>query len=287
MERERNFWIAGGDLRQLKLAALLEADGHTVHKQALEKAAPSEAAPEPGMDAGRAHCVILPLPVTRDGALNAPFAARPYQLSEVLDQLTPGQIVCGGLISEEVAEAAKARRLRLYDYYAREECKVLNAVPTAEGAIQVAMENMETTLHGARVLVIGFGRVGKLCAHRMAQLGARVTVAARDCAAWAWAEAYGYETEDARRLEYWLGAYELIINTVPALVLDRAHLARVQSTAVIIDLASSPGGVDFEAAKSMGVKALSLPGIPGRTAPVTAAKAIQTSIYNLLHELGV
>lgn len=46
-------------------------------------------------------------------------------------------------------------------------------------------------------------------------------------------------------------------------------------------------GVDFEAAKSLGIRAVNLPGIPGKTAPITAAKAIRDSIYNILHELGV
>lgn len=121
---------------------------------------------------------------------------------------------------------------------------MLYAVPTAEGAIQVAMENMDTTLHGSRALVIGFGRVGKLVAHRLQSLGARVTISARKCEDWAWAQAYGYGTEDSMRLEYWMGGFDLIVNTVPALILNRAHLERVQPGAFIIDLASIPGGVD-------------------------------------------
>lgn len=120
----------------------------------------------------------------------------------------------------------------------------MHTVPTAEGAIQVAMENMDTTLHGSRALVIGFGRVGKLTAHRLQSLGARVTVAARKCEDWAWAQAYGYGTEDSMRLEYWMGGFDLIVNTVPAKILNRAHLERVQPGAFIIDLASLPGGVD-------------------------------------------
>lgn len=289
MERERNFWIVGGDLRQLRLAQQLEGDGHTVHTVALEKAVTEQEESAPMSDAARAHCVVLPLPVTKGTGdeLNAPFAQEPLKLSDVLDQLHPGQVVCGGMLSQQVRDAASVRGLRLFDYYEREECKIANAVPTAEGAIQVAMENMPMTLHGARVLVIGFGRVGKLCAHRMQQLGARVTVAARRCEDWAWAQAYGYETEDSGRLQYWLGGYDLIVNSVPAMVLDRAHLERVQPGVVIIDLASAPGGVDYAAAKELGLRAMSLPGIPGRTAPVTAAKAIRDAIYNILHELGV
>lgn len=50
---------------------------------------------------------------------------------------------------------------------------VANAVPTGEGAVQVAMEELPFTLHSARVLILGFGRVGKLTAHRMGALGPR------------------------------------------------------------------------------------------------------------------
>lgn len=287
MDQERNFWVVGGDLRQLRLAEILENDGNTVHTEALEMGLPGGVKAGSVTDAARAHCVILPLPVLKGGLLNTPLSEKQYTLDDILDRLHPGQIVCGGMLSEEVVRQAEERGLRLFDYYDREECKIANAVPTAEGAIQVAMENMATTLHGSRALVIGFGRVGKLTAHRLQNMGARVTVAARRCEDWAWAQAYGYGTEDSMRLEYWMGGYTLIVNTVPALILDRAHLERVQPGAFIIDLASLPGGVDMEAAKSLGLRAISLLGIPGKTAPVTAARAIRDSIYNLLHELGV
>ena len=288
MDQERNFWVVGGDLRQLKLAELLEADGNTVHTAAFDTGIPEGRETSAFVDAARAHCVILPLPVLgEDGLLNAPFSRKEVTLEEILDQLHPGQVVCGGLLSEQVIKEAEKRSLRLFDYYEREECKIANAVPTAEGAIQVAMENMPTTLHGSRVLVIGYGRVGKLCAHRFKNLGAKVTVAARSCEDWAWAKAFGYGVEDSRRLLHWLGGYGLIINTVPVMMLDREHLERVSQGVFIIDLASKPGGVDLVAAREMGINALSLPGIPGRSAPVSAAKAIGEAVYNVLHEWGV
>ena len=63
MDRERNIWVVGGDLRQRALARLLREDGHTVHIAALEG---EGLAPEPlGPGLALAHCVILPLPVTQ------------------------------------------------------------------------------------------------------------------------------------------------------------------------------------------------------------------------------
>lgn len=162
---------------------------------------------------------------------------------------------------------------------------IASALPTAEGAVQVAMEELPFTLHSARVLILGFGRVGKLTAHRMGALGAKVTVAAKAYEDLSWAAAYGYETVRLEALGCELGGFDLILNTIPALVLDRQRLRWVTPKAFLLDLASAPGGVDRTAAEEFGLRVLSAPGLPGRTAPVTAAAAIRDAVYHILWEL--
>ena len=159
-----------------------------------------------------------------------------------------------------------------------------SALPTAEGAVQVAMEQLPFTLHGARVLVVGFGRVGKLTAHRMGCLGARMTVAAGDYGDLAWAAAYGWEGMRTETLSCELGAFDLIVNTVPALLLDESRLRWVNPEALLLDLASAPGGIDRTAAEKLGLRLMQAPGLPGRTAPVTAAAAIRDAVYHILWE---
>ena len=271
MDRERNFWIVGGDLRQRALARLLREDGHTVHIAALEGEGLVAEPLGPGL--ALAHCVILPLPVTRRGEiLHTPLSREEVTLPQLLDWLEPGQVLCGGMVDPQAAAAAQARGLRLLDYYAREEC-------------MVAMEELPLTLHSARVLILGFGRVGKLTAHRMGALGAKVTVCAQGYADLAWAAAYGHETMWLEKLGGELGGYDLIVNTIPAQVLDRRRLAWVHPGAFLLDLASAPGGVDQAAAKELGLRVLQAPGLPGRTAPVTAAAAIRDAVYHILWEL--
>lgn len=284
MDRERKFWLVGGDRRQQALARLLEEDGHTVHMTALEG---EGLRPEPlGPGTALAHCVLLPLPVTQGkGMLHTPLSKETLPLETLLAALEPGQILCGGLVSPSVRRAAEKRGLRVFDYYAREECMVANAVPTAEGAVQVAMEELPMTLHSARVLILGFGRVGKLTAHRMGALGAKVTVAARDYEDLAWAAAYGHETSRVADLSCELGGFDLVVNTIPAPILDRQRLTWVNPEAFLLDLASAPGGMDRTAAAELGLRVLSSPGLPGRTAPVTAAAAIRDAVYHILWEL--
>ena len=289
MRNELNFWVVGGDMRQAKLAELLSADGHTVHTYALEELGPLagvHAAEDLG-EAELADCVVLPLPAAGEGGrLNAPLSGAAHPMEEVLAALRPGQVVCAGRVDPATAALAEGRGLTLHDYFTREELAVANAVPTAEGAIQIAMEELPITLHGARVLVIGYGRLGRALAPRLSALGARVSVAARKYAALAWAESFNWGTERIGQLAGWLCGYDLVVNTVPAPVLGEAELEELKPDCLVIDLASKPGGVDFAAAARLGRKVVWALSLPGKTAPVTAGRAIQTAIYNILSELG-
>ena len=271
MRHELNFWVVGGDMRQAKLAEQLSDDGHTVHTYALDRAPEPVPDPQDSLeDAVLADCVILPLPAAGEGGmLNAPMSGRETALEEVMDALRPGQVVCAGRVTPELEALAERYELRLYDYFAREELAVANAVPTAEGAVQIAMEELPITLHRARVLVLGFGRLVKLAADL------------------AWAEAYGYGAERIDQLGGWLCAYDLVINTVPGRVLGAGYLADLKPGCLVVDLASKPGGVDLEAASQMGVRVIWALSLPGKVAPVTAGRAIRDTIYHILHELGV
>lgn len=289
MNHELNIWVVGGDLRQAKLAQLLSQDGHTVYTYALDQA---RDLPGPLPQAtlnrvGLADCVILPLPVSQDRELlNAPLSAGDYPLADILDRLSPGQFLCGGRVGERVHALAQQRDLTIRDYFAREELAIANAVPTAEGAVQLAMEHLPITIHGARVLVLGFGRVGRLAAHRFHALGARVTVAARKYDQLSWAQAMGFGAEHLEQLRGGLCGYDLIVNTVPARVLNRPELEDVKEDCLILDLASKPGGVDLGAAGELGLTVIWALSLPGKVAPVTAGAAIRDTIYNMLRELG-
>ncbi len=290
MKHELNIWVVGGDLRQARLAQLLAEDGHTVHTYALGQ--PQEqisglTAAASLRHADKADCVVLPLTIsTGGGLLNAPLSPSEHPLAPILDQFSPRQFLCGGRVDQETEELARERGLTIHDYFAREELAVANAVPTAEGAVQLAMEHLPITVHGARVLVIGFGRVGKLTAQRFQALGARVSVAARKYEQLAWAQAMGLGGEHLSNLKGWLCGYDLIVNTVPVRVLDREELEDVKPDCLILDLASKPGGVDLGAAGELGLTVIWALSLPGKVAPVTAGAAIRDTIYNMLREIG-
>lgn len=287
MLRAKNIWVAGGDPRQAALAALLADDGHSVHTYALEQGAgmKCEASME---EADRADCVILPLPAAgADGKLNAPLSERKHDLEEVLDALRPGQMVCAGMVGDGLRRMAQERELVLRDYFAREELAVLNSIPTAEGAIQIAMEELPITLHDARVLVLGFGRLGRALAPRLRALGARVWVSARRYEQRAAAECMGLGSEGVDHLPDWLCSYDLVFNTAPAQVLGVEELAALKEGALVIDLASRPGGVDMDAAAALGVRVVWALSLPGKVAPVTSGRYIKDTVYHIMEELDL
>lgn len=175
MKEKRSFWIVGGDLRQIKLAELLLEDGHQVQTYAVEQRPEQGKLPGDGIRCRgieEADCVILPLPVMAEhGILNSKLSDRRVPLQLIFQNLRPGQLVCAGKAPPEVRAMAEQAEVVFFDYFAREELEIANAVPTVEGAIQIAMEELPTTLFGTRVLVLGFGRLGKLLAHRLKGAG--------------------------------------------------------------------------------------------------------------------
>lgn len=282
--------VAGGDVRQAHLAALLRDSGCTVRTFALGSA-PVEgctAYAEPHPCFAGAQAVILPLPVQRgDGQLNAPLADAPYALSGVLDAIPSGTLTLAGSVPFWVHARAVQNNLHLIDYLTRDELAIRNAIPTCEGAIQLAMEQTDCTLHGAQCLVIGCGRIGALLARKLHALDACVTVSARAPRDFARIEAAGMRWLDTRRLAGRLAGFDLVFNTVPAPVLGETELEELKPGCVVIDLASLPGGIAPDLAAPPACRVLHALSLPGRVAPRSAARAIYDTVRAILQEEGI
>ena len=276
--------ILGGDLRQVCLARLLSEDGWMVTTWGLEKGGGDGGAPLDQALAG--NILLLPMPVCRNGMLPLPLTDTELEAERLWARLRYDQLLLGGMTGDLSRRLMADYGLTLLDYYNREETQVANAVPTAEGALQLAMESTDRTLHGSRCLIIGYGRIGRLLADRLLALGAEVTVSARKYGDLAWIEAWGCRSVQTGALTGQLDRFDLIFNTAPALILDGTRLRETREDCVIIDLASAPGGVDLEAAKRLSRRAIPAPGLPGKVAPRTAAAAIRDSVYHILEERG-
>ena len=278
------FAVIGGDLRAAYLAGELAADGYKVITTGFDSADLPPCVTGCTNPISLADCVILPLPVTAEGGtINAPFSRMRISLDQVLNAIRPDQYLLGGNIADSVRKEVEARGLTIDDYFGREELAVQNAVPTAEGAVQLAMEELPITLHGSHCLVTGYGRVARALVHLLVAIGAQVTVAVRKCADAAWAQTVGCDTVDIRRLEE-VGDFDVIFNTVPAMLFTRDVLENMDRDTLLIDLASRPGGVDFAAAADTQIKTIWALSLPGRVAPKSAGFIIKNTILNMVKE---
>ena len=278
-----HFAVVGGDLRSAYLAMALAAGGDFVYAAGFDQFSfPGIVRTCSVADAiARCDAVILPLPVSKDGqTLFAPYSSERMLLTSDWPELLARKAVfCGR--AETAPQTPEWQALRMLDYAAAPEFAMRNAIPTAEGAIQLALAESDRTLCGARCLVTGDGRIGRVLARLLAAFGADVTVAARKSADLAEIEGHGWRAVETERIGA-SGSYDLIFNTVPAQILDADALAHCASDAIVIELASAPYGVDFDAAKRLNIPVIPAPGLPGKTAPRTAGAIIRSVILHYM-----
>lgn len=282
------FGIIGGDRRQLATARMIAADGYTVYLSCFEKL--GNLVDSFGGSMGLEECIlcsdiiILPLPVTKDGAtLNTPYSTGKIIFNDEFARMFRGKIVFCPMKDKLIKTSKHWQDVKVYDFLNREEMQVCNAVPTAEGAIEIAMREYLGTINCSKCLITGYGRIGKVLAQMLKGLGADVYVSARRKESLAWIKLNGYTPIEHKNL-ITSGDFDIIFNTVPAQILDAHIMARIATNALIIDLASLPGGVDFESAKRMGIPTIHALSLPGKVAPKTSGEIIKNTIFNILEE---
>lgn len=285
--------IIGGDLRIVNLIELLAKDDFLIYTYGLENSEDLIECDNVKKCAsitelvGSSEIIIGPQPMMNDQEnISAPFAEEKIPIEELISEMAnKNKTFLAGKISESVEEKLKEANIKSIDLLKREELVVLNTIATAEGTIQIAMENTQRTIHGSNILIMGFGRVGKVLAKMLDGIGAKVSCEARKNSDIAWIKAYGYNPIHLSELEKVLGDYDIIINTIPFQILDEERLKCVKKECTILDLSSNPGGVDRNAARRMGLKLIWALSLPGKVAPMTSAEFIKETLTHILKEL--
>ena len=252
MDNISSFGIIGGDKRQLYCGKSAIDDGYGVYISGFEKCGTMLGLTDSDIKntIRNSDAFILPLPVSKDGlTLNAPLADNIIQLDELFEMIGDKPVFCG------MKTKLPFGRDNVFDYSIREEFAVANAVPTSEGAVETS-----DILSG---------------------LGADVTVSARNLRDIEFIKARGFHAVFTNNLT---GKYDIIFNTIPCMIFDSHTLAKVASNALVIDLASMPGGVDLNSAERLGIKAVHALSLPGKVAPKTSGIIIKNAVYNIIRE---
>lgn len=265
-----SFGIIGGDLRQIYMANALCDKGFKVLTYGIDNNL---------LDINCIKCtkpeelikntnnIILPVPLLSDGKILNKNSHIDISPEEVLPYLNYGHYIFAGCIPKNITTYFKKKNISFTDFMLLEPVVLFNTIATAEGAICEAICNTPINIEDSKILITGYGRCAKTLAFKLKGLGALVTICARNEASLEEARRFGFNTENIYHMSDIVSGYDIIFNTVPAMVIDRTLINNINLHTLIIDIASKPGGVDFKACREQGIKALHSLGLPGIYAP--------------------
>ncbi|MGM0523171.1 MAG: dipicolinate synthase subunit DpsA [Bacillota bacterium] len=281
---KRKIAILGGDQRYLACVEKLEQVAE-LYLVGFDTIYPTENEPLHTVPFETLDAVILPITgISNDDEIMASFSHdRLYLPKDSFKRMKQGALVFTGIASKRLHELVDESDVSLIQIFARDDVAIYNAVPTAEGTIMLAIKHMKKTMYQSKVVLLGFGRVGEIVADRFFKLGADVFVGVRKQKDIAKASSLGYHGFHLKDLDAYIKSTDLFINTIPAMMLSPHVLDQLTREQLIIDLASMPGGVDFDYARKRELRVIHALGIPAKVAPKTAGNIIATAI---IEDLG-
>lgn len=283
--KSSRYLIVGGDDRLAELARIFESNGLAISTYGMDKTEIPNVKNFMSMEEAleSSDIIVCPIPFSKEvHKINTKYSSVDIEIEELFKKLGHGKKLILGAINNYSKELAAKYGIDYFDYYNDESYQILNTIPTAEGALSLIINETRETLYGSKVLVLGYGRIGKLLSEYLKDLRAEVFVEARKDSDLTWINARGMKPVPLSELNSSLGAMDVIVNTVPAMMLDCRSLDLVKKDAFILDLASNPGGVDFAYAAEKGLKTVHALGIPGKVACRSAAVYIYDTINKIL-----
>ncbi len=262
-----NILIIGGDERQIYLTEILKENGYnaehiTSNKNLKEKIEKSE-------------YIILPLPASKDGlTIFNKLNSEKVFISDITEFINNQKIFTCKLNLENK---------NCFDYSELDSFAIKNAVPTAESAIAIAVMNSKKTLNKSKSLVIGFGRIGKILSKMLKDLGSEVTVSARKNVDLSFIEAFNMKSIETKNINSIAENCDFVFNTVDYPVIDTDFLKNMKKEALLIELASLPGGIYGDKSKAK-CEIINAQGLPGKDSPFTAAEILSETIINLINK---
>ena len=254
----------GGDLRNFFLAKLLSKEKHEVKVYGFEKIENFKECETYENMISSSEIVVLPIPFTKDKkTINMPLSNRNIRIQELAYHLENKTIFVGNM-PEDIQEILKEKQNEVIDFMKKEEFAVLNAIPTAEATIEIILKNTNKILQGSHCLIFGFGRIGKVLAHKLQGLAVDVTCMVTNELEKAWATAYGYQITTIEKLQNYytkIKQYDIIINTIPKIIF-KEELREIKKETLVIDLASKPYGIDRKIVEEENINFIEALGLP-------------------------
>ncbi|WP_033829177.1 dipicolinic acid synthetase subunit A [Bacillus andreraoultii] len=282
--------VIGGDARQIEVIRKLSELGAKISLIGYEQldhsftGAVKEKITE--INFKEIDAIILPVAGTStDGEVDTIFSNEQIILTEKILTETPLHCtVYSGITNEYLTKITTNANRKLVLLFDRNDVAIYNSIPTVEGILMLVIQNTDYTIHGSKTVVLGLGRNGLTISRVFSSLGAKVKVGARKAEHIARIEEMGLDSFYLEELEKNIKDADIIINTIPHLVVTAEVISKMPYHTLIIDIASKPGGTDFRYAEKRGIKAILTPSLPGIVAPKTAGQILANVLTELMVE---
>lgn len=280
----KNISIVGGDRRQLYLAEFLKNAGYTITTYGFPPSLAKDCHIALSLsEAFKSSVYIISgIPMSREHIVNMPLVDEEIHEKELLPYLTSEHTLLAGNLDYLITDYCDQNRIVYCDLMKIESIAIENAIATAEGAIMKAIEKSPITLHQSKCLVLGYGKCGQVLAAKLKALDAHVTVATRSSESLSLCKVRGLANFAIPKLKERIHKYQFIFNTIPYEILNGSIMKYINSDAIIIDIASAPGGLNYEMAKKLALNATLYLGIPGKVAPKTSAEILGNKILEII-----
>lgn len=248
-----NFKIIGSDKRLEYLKFSLIDDGHKICENICEN-------------------IILPIPVTRN---NNFILGTNVDLNNFFLNLPDNCTVfcgCKYLLDKNIIKNRK-----IFDYSDNEMFLLENAKLTAYGALKIILEKVNKPFDDIKILISGFGRIGKILSNFLVKLNMKVYVFGHSDEDIFWAENIGARyLHNLKNLDF-----DFIVNTAPNMIFSNKVIENIKSDPIFIELASKPG-IDKKECQNRNFEYISALGIPGKLFPKYSSQIIKESIYKII-----
>ena len=277
--------IIGGDLRQKRILEKLSKHYNCSHFGIIGAETLPNISQTLELAIRNAENIILPLPMHRGNNLNI-HSQTAYHMKELISYIKKGQRVFAGCISREFRELLEHRGIQYFDFMDQKEISIYNSIATAEGLIAEMILASPENLHGMNTLILGYGTCAKTLATKLRGLHVTTCICARNEVALMDASTNGHQTEKLSDLAKIIHRYPMIINTIPAKVLNKEILTQVDSQSMIFEIASYPYGIDMSVAEQLHLNVSLCMSLPAKYAPVSSANILTHFILkNSLQEV--
>lgn len=269
MNHNSNIALIGGDRRQLYIAKFFFEKGVGIYSYANDAGYNKCCLLEEIMK--KCDIIVLPVPAFKDNHFINNCHNVNVPTTDFLDCIIPDKhVIFGGCFNDKITRLFDEKKIRYYDFMKDDSVAWLNCIATAEGAILEAIKEGSCNIHASSCLITGYGRCAQVLADKIRGIKGNVTITCRKYEDMSKAKCMGYNVVPIESIKNTASDFDYIFNTVPAMLIDSSVINKLKKDCLIIDIASYPGGTDFDYARKCGIKAILALSIPGRVSPLSS-----------------